>query len=58
MLTGPSATAGTYKTVVHRKYTLPQEKRNFDFQIFSHDPGQGSVSLGHVYQVKKLVNTL
>ncbi len=28
-------------------YTLPQKKRNFNFQIFHGDPGRGSVTTGH-----------
>ncbi len=28
-------------------YTLPQKKRNFNFQIFYGDPGPGSVTPGH-----------
>ncbi len=39
MLTGPLAAAGAYKTVVLRKYTLPQKKRNSYFQIRVSDPG-------------------
>ncbi len=30
--------------------TLPQKKRNFNFQIFHGDPGPGSVTPGHVHQ--------
>ncbi len=33
-------------------YTLPQKKRNFNFQIFHGDPGPGSVTPGHVHQWK------
>ena len=33
-------------------YTLPQKKRNFNFQIFYGDPGPGSVTPGHVHQGK------
>ena len=32
------------------QYTLPQKKRNFNFQIFNGDPGPGSVTPGHVLQ--------
>ncbi len=30
------------------QYTLPQNKRNFNFQIYYGDPGPGSVTPGHV----------
>ncbi len=33
-------------------YTLPQNKRNFNFRIFYGDPGSGSVTLGYVNQGK------
>ncbi len=36
-------------------YTLPQKKRNFNFQIFYGDPGQGSVTPGHVHQGKSQI---
>ena len=39
MLTGQSAAAGAYKMLVLKKNTLPKKKHNFNFQIFSHDPG-------------------
>ena len=31
-------------------YTLPQKKRNFNFQIVHGDPGPGSVTPGHAHQ--------
>ena len=63
MLTGPllgyytpkhlaQAAAGAYKTAVLRKYTLPQKKCHFNFQIFSHEAAQRLMTLGHVHQVK------
>ena len=33
-------------------YTLPQKKRNFNFQIFHGNPGPGSMTLGYVHQGK------
>ncbi len=39
-----------FSQVQVRTYTLPQKKRNFNFQIFHDDPGPGSETPGHVHQ--------
>ena len=40
------------KKTDYQQYTLPQKKRNFNFQIFHGNPGPGSVTPGHVHQGK------